>query len=111
MTTTTFEGEKRSFTYRTNDASPITDSEGRDRTPRAVRIGQWTVVTEWCGNNGREPVVIHAVGDTAAAGREDAASQLREMYDDRQELNIGHGDDGDAYIVAMFPGHHAAIQW
>ncbi|MFI8459152.1 hypothetical protein [Kitasatospora sp. NPDC085464] len=38
MTTTTFVGEERTFTYRINGADPITDSEGRDRTPRVVRI-------------------------------------------------------------------------
>lgn len=70
---------------------------------------KWTVVVEFYGDCPPEPTVIHASGETKEAGREDAARQVHEQQG--VALQLGDGEDADAYIVAMFRGHHEGVQW
>lgn len=83
--------------------------------------GKWTFACDWYGDGG-DTFVIHAVGDDEAAARRDAARQVREYYTNAS-LKIPDSDwvgreddfDGDtedeAYIVAMFLGHHEEIRF
>ncbi|MFE6746025.1 hypothetical protein ACFVGM_09250 [Kitasatospora purpeofusca] len=78
-------------------------------------VGKWTLAIEWYGDTGREPFVIHAVGDTQEAARTDAS--LKAFKARRMLLQVGEeeihpevGDcDEEGYVVAMFPGHHEEV--